>query len=119
LAALVEYSWPGNVRELEHTIERAVVLAQGPVIDIDLLPEPIVQAARGVRAAPIERVDRRLSFRERVDNYKRALILQALREAGGIQRKAAALLRIKPTTLHEMMKRYKIRPPESDQDKPL
>lgn len=119
LAALVEYTWPGNVRELEHTIERAVVLAQGSVIDIDLLPEHIVQAARGVRAAPIDRGERRLSFRERVDNYKRALILQALREAGGVQRKAAALLRIKPTTLHEMMKRYKIRFPEPGPDKPF
>ncbi len=119
LAALVEYSWPGNVRELEHTIERAVVLAQGPVIDLDLLPEPIVQAARGPRPVSVERTERRLSFRDRVDNYKRALILQALREAGGVQRKAAALLRIKPTTLHEMMKRYKIRFPESGPDKPL
>ena len=33
LAALQQYDWPGNVRELENTIERAVVLSTGPVID--------------------------------------------------------------------------------------
>ena len=32
LAALAAYDWPGNVRELENTIERAVVLSEGPVI---------------------------------------------------------------------------------------
>ena len=36
---LVDYSWPGNVRELEEAIERAVVRATGPVIDLPLLTE--------------------------------------------------------------------------------
>lgn len=36
---LVDYSWPGNVRELEEAIERAVVRANGPVIDLPLLTE--------------------------------------------------------------------------------
>jgi two-component system response regulator HydG len=38
LAALIAYSWPGNVRELEHAVERAVILARGPRLDIDLFP---------------------------------------------------------------------------------
>src|SRR6185503_4398177 len=32
LSALQQYDWPGNVRELENTVERAVVLSQGPVV---------------------------------------------------------------------------------------
>ena len=38
LRALVDYDWPGNVRELENSIERGVVLSNGPVIGSDLLP---------------------------------------------------------------------------------
>ena len=110
LQALVEYDWPGNVRELEHTIERAAVLAEGSLIDIELLPESIREAGI-VRARNVERAP--VGFREKVENYKRALILEALREAGGVQRRAAEILRLKPTTLHEMMKRYNIKNPES------
>jgi DNA-binding NtrC family response regulator len=36
--AFQDYGWPGNVRELEHAVERAVVLAQGPVISARDLP---------------------------------------------------------------------------------
>ena len=38
LTALREYEWPGNVRELQNVIERAVVLAEGPVIQLSDLP---------------------------------------------------------------------------------
>ena len=40
--------------------------------------------------------------------YERALVLRALRSAGGVQKRAAELLHVKPTTLHEMMKRLAI-----------
>ncbi len=35
----MDYDWPGNVRELENVIERAVVLANGPALTADLLPD--------------------------------------------------------------------------------
>ena len=50
-----------------------------------------------------------IPFREMIDQAETRLIVQALEKAGGVQKKAAELLRIKPTTLHEMMKRHGIR----------
>ena len=41
--ALMAYDWPGNIRELENTIERAVVLADGPSVSIDDLPLELQQ----------------------------------------------------------------------------
>ena len=46
LDLMMEYDWPGNVRELENVIERAVVLATGPRIDADLIPENVRSSPR-------------------------------------------------------------------------
>lgn len=116
LHVLAEYSWPGNVRELEHTIERAVVLAQTDILDLDLLPETIIKQVKDGGGKHALMGHYREGFKEKVDHYKRALILEALERAGWVQKKAAQMLRMKPTTLHEMMKRYGIKtetpPPE-------
>jgi two-component system response regulator HydG len=51
LARLVAYSWPGNVRELENVMERAVVLADGPVVDLPHLPLEVQPTVR--RTEPV------------------------------------------------------------------
>jgi transcriptional regulator with GAF, ATPase, and Fis domain len=43
-----------------------------------------------------------------VASYERRLIVQALQASGGVQKRAAELLQVKPTTLHEMMKRLAV-----------
>ncbi len=43
LAALLDYAWPGNVRELSNTMERSVVLAEGPLITLRDLPEKLIK----------------------------------------------------------------------------
>jgi DNA-binding NtrC family response regulator len=106
---LLDYRWPGNVRELENAIERAVVLSSGELIDVDLLPPTL----RGERAPADETgslalADLNVPFWDAVSSYERALVLRALRNAGGVQKRAAELLQVKPTTLHEMMKRLAI-----------
>ena len=106
LNAMMEYSWPGNVRELENVIERAVVLCRGDAITVELLPETISRKTR-----PFMISEENLPFKEKVDQYRKLLILDALEKADGIQKEAARLLRIKPTTLNEMIKRYRIRTP--------
>jgi len=109
LALLMEYDWPGNVRELENVIERAVVLSSGPRIDVDLVPDH-VRRARPFHLPPVVVPPEGVSFREVVMDFEKRLIEATLEAAGGVQKRAAELLRIKPTTLNEMIKRYDIRP---------
>jgi two-component system response regulator PilR (NtrC family) len=107
LDVLVDYDWPGNVRELENVIERAVVLSTRPRIDLDLIPDRI-------RAAPPFHIPKfavppeGISFKDVITNVEKRLIESTLEAAGGVQKRAAELLKIKPTTLNEMIKRYEI-----------
>lgn len=107
LNTLMDYSWPGNVRELENVVERAVVLARGSSITADSLPEAIRRKA----LPSIMNMDSSQTFKERVDQYRKLLILDALEKSDGVQKEAARRLRIKPTTLNEMIKRYQIKVP--------
>ncbi|MEZ5287068.1 MAG: sigma-54 dependent transcriptional regulator [Vicinamibacterales bacterium] len=109
LDQLMEYDWPGNVRELENVIERAVVLSTGTRIGADRIPEHVRRSPRYQLphvVMPVEGV----SLKEVTAAYERQWIESALDAAGGVQKRAAELLRIKPTTLNEMIKRYDIRP---------
>ncbi len=104
---LMDYRWPGNVRELENVIERAAVLSTSEILDVDLLP-PSVREPRAVESPPPALPTNGLSFKQAVAAYERQLITNALKLAGGVQKRAAEKLKVKPTTLHEMMKRLKI-----------
>ncbi len=104
---LMDYHWPGNVRELENVIERAVVLSSGKTLSVDLLP-PAVREPSG-QPTPIALMPTNgISFKEAVAAYERQLIVRALQNADGVQKRAAQILKVKPTTLHEMMKRLEI-----------
>jgi two-component system response regulator PilR (NtrC family) len=104
LQRLMAHPWPGNVRELENAIERGVVLARGEEITPDLLPGDLRESARAAPPpAPLEG----LAFHDAVSRFERQLIESALRRAGGVQKQAAQLLGLKPTTLNEKIKRLK------------
>jgi len=107
MALLMDHPWPGNVRELENVIERAVVLSTGPVLDVELLP-PSVRHPNAVAAPAANLPSNGLSLKEAVSEYERQLIVKALQMSGGVQKRAAEVLHVKPTTLHEMMKRLNI-----------
>ena len=49
-----------------------------------------------------------ISFKDVITNVEKRLIESTLEAAGGVQKRAAELLKIKPTTLNEMIKRYEI-----------
>jgi len=108
---LRSYDWPGNVRELQNVIERAVILAKGGELQFDL-PRRIIREDSSIRATPLPnaRAEDELSLDELVVR-EREILASALRRtnwkiygADG----AAALLRIKPTTLVSKMKRLKV-----------
>jgi two-component system response regulator PilR (NtrC family) len=109
LDLLTAYDWPGNVRELENVVERAVVLTSGPRIGEDLIPDH-------VRRAPEFQVPQfvvppeGISFKDVITDFEKQIIESTLDAAGGVQKRAAELLHIKPTTLNEMIKRYDIHP---------
>ncbi len=102
--ALTEYGWPGNVRELENAVERAVVLCLENTIGLDELPQAM--RGGGPNALPLSEIPPDgLDFREAVAQYQGRLILGALDQSDGVQRRAAKLLRLSPTTLNEMIHR--------------
>ncbi|MDR0842766.1 MAG: sigma-54 dependent transcriptional regulator [Acidobacteriota bacterium] len=119
LKVLMDYHWPGNVRELENVMERAVVLAPGDRIGIDLFPKNLLQPPETAPAVglPSDSPDSlgfpglmgSQSLKDRVGSYEKAIILDALEKTGGNQKKAAQLLDVNPTTLSEKLKRLGIR----------
>jgi len=115
LDLLMAYDWPGNVRELENVIERAVVLCPEREIGVDLIPEQ-VRSNRDALESDFVVPPEGIPLKEVLSNAERRWIESALDAAGGVQKKAAELLFIKPTTLNEMIKRYDIRPRKKRQD---
>jgi two-component system response regulator PilR (NtrC family) len=109
LDLLSGYDWPGNVRELEHVIERAVVLAPGPRVGVDLIPDH-VRRVPGIEPPSFMVPPEGISFKDVITDFEKRIIESTLEAAGGVQKRAAELLHIKPTTLNEMIKRYDIRP---------
>jgi DNA-binding NtrC family response regulator len=113
VAVLNAYGWPGNVRELENAIIQGVVMGRGPI----LLPEDLPVEVRGGTGGNREsqQVEVRdllppgLSLGEAVASYERRLIVEALDRSGGVQRQAARLLGMRPTTLNEKIKRLGLR----------
>ena len=106
---LKAYSWPGNVRELKNVIERAVILSPGKAFRLDLsMPGVPLTATTPADATPS--ADGVLSEREMRD-YQKQNIIRALEQAswkvsgaGG----AAELLGVRPTTLADRIRTYKI-----------
>lgn len=106
-AALDAYAWPGNVRELDNALQRALILQQGGVIEVQdfCLPVaagPTVQnvcEVPGEAAVPVEALGLGDDLRRR----EFELILDTLRNERGRRKEAAERLGISPRTL-----RYKL-----------
>ncbi len=110
---LMNYSWPGNVRELENAIERAVVLCKGDTLTPDLFPIPGTKThpvLTGMQAPEpfkdIETLEKESSLTEAVSSLEKKLIADAMKQAGGNQRKAAKILGITDRILGYKLNRY-------------
>jgi two-component system response regulator PilR (NtrC family) len=94
LRKLESYDFPGNVRELENMIERAVALSSGPLIGADELPELRAPRAPSPDVAPSAFPPDGVDLERLVSDFERMWVLRALEQAGGIRKRAAALLGI-------------------------
>ncbi len=105
--ALLAHRWPGNVRELEHALERAVVLAEGPLIREEDLPET-VRAAPPAPAGAVSHEQGTLSIKRAIREVEERLIRAALEKTGGNRTRAAELLELSYRALLYKIKDYGI-----------
>ncbi len=103
---LMRYSYPGNVRELENIMERAVVLAKGGAIASRDLPLHLKTTESDEKLC-VKKTGS--SLNETLDTVERGLILEALKESGGVQTKAAERLGISERVLRYKLKKYRIK----------
>ena len=91
LLAMQAYPWPGNVRELDHAVERAVLLARGPRIDV-------VDLALSHSTVPAES--------KTLEDVERAAIREVLARTGGNVLQAARELGLSRSALYRRIERY-------------
>ncbi|MEX0939140.1 MAG: sigma-54 dependent transcriptional regulator [Pirellulales bacterium] len=124
IEALQDYDWPGNVRELQNYVERAVVMATGDELALDLLPDTVTSGRRPrslrLRSADLESLTYELvqqglstagpqedSLHTKIVNrVEREVIAQVMAACDNVQIKAAARLGINRNTLHKKLKEY-------------
>ena len=99
------YDWPGNVRELRNVIERATIVAQNHVIDVQDLP-PLAGLAP---AAAASTATGGLTAGTTVEEAERKLIEVTLEHTGGNKTRAAEMLGISLKTLHNKLNRLNLR----------
>ena len=106
------YSWPGNVREMQNVLERAVIIAAGRSLRIEL-PEACT-AAHGAECPVATREHGDIITEQQRRERDRQAIVAALEKSGGKvfgTGGAAEILGLKPTTLASRIKRWKIEVP--------
>jgi DNA-binding NtrC family response regulator len=98
------YSWPGNIRELRNTIERAIIVCDGGMIETKHLPPGFGQAP--LRAAASDPDAVRLGVGTTVEEAEKMLILKTLEATSNNKTRAAEILGISLKTLHNKLKEY-------------
>lgn len=101
LAVLTAYNWSGNVRELEHTIESAVALARGAILQPDDLPDRIRNS--GTTSALLAKAK---TGKMSLSDLEREYIIEILNECNGNKSKAAEILGLDRKTLYRKLDEY-------------
>ena len=104
LNAFKNYSWPGNVRELRNTLERAVIVCDGAVVETKHLPPGFGQAP--VRPSVDDADSIRVGVGTTVGEAERLLIIKTLESTNNNKTRAAEILGISLKTLHNKLKEY-------------
>ncbi|MBI5469233.1 MAG: sigma-54-dependent Fis family transcriptional regulator [Deltaproteobacteria bacterium] len=101
---LMNYNWPGNVRQLESVIERAVLLSEGGLIEVDGLPMEITTKPITLGKIDFELPEDGISFEE----FEKELIVKAMSKANGVLGRAAAILGMSYRTLQYRLNKFDI-----------
>ena len=92
--ALKEYVWEGNIRELQHTVEKAVIMAENRDVDVEQLRlQPIAPSPQKAEGSTLEEMERRM-------------ISEAIASSDGNMTTVAQQLGISRQTLYNKIKRY-------------
>ena len=110
---LANYSWPGNVRELQNVIERAVILSQSSVLELDPDLVPVLKLAdssgfRDTSSEAPQLATPATPASATLEDVERAHIIAILNQTGGVvegQRGAAGILGLHPNTLRHRMRK--------------
>jgi two-component system response regulator PilR (NtrC family) len=111
LDALKAFEWPGNVRQLENTIERAVAMETGNELRVDLeadRPRARAAAASSNGHSSPDVPSDGIDFEKYVAGVERSLIESALQQSGGVQIRAAELLKVSYRSFRHLLKKYDI-----------
>jgi Nif-specific regulatory protein len=114
LDAILRYEWPGNVRELQNEVERATILAQGSVIELDELSRKL-QPTASPRPIPMPQCGAQLQDASLAAQFatlevtERALVEQALTLARGNVSEAARILGISWIMMKRRIDRFCLR----------
>jgi two-component system response regulator AtoC len=112
LDALTRYGWPGNVRELENVIHRAVVLARGPVIQLQDVPLDVAMP----ETARVPEEAGAASLRVACDQFERQYVLRVLERVHWNISRAARLLGVHRNTILAKLAAWGVRRPGSAPD---
>ncbi len=108
---LEQSNWPGNVRELRNVIERATILAPGPMIEARHLPPALVHEP--APAVP-QQAQMALAPGTTVEEAERRLIMMTLEHTGDNKTRAAEILGISLKTLHNKLNKLRLRPKRTE-----
>jgi two-component system, NtrC family, response regulator PilR len=113
MALLMAYQWPGNVRELENVVERAVALETSDRVRAETLGEHLREnkpaTPMGARAGGEVFPTAGFNLEEHLQDIERSHVEQALRQAGGVQVRAAALLGLSFRQFRYLVKKHNLK----------
>ncbi|MBF0634600.1 MAG: sigma-54-dependent Fis family transcriptional regulator [Nitrospinae bacterium] len=116
MSLLEKYNWRGNVRELENVIERAVVLATGPRIETDNLPDYSRNPPPQITAGAIEVPDDGLDLEAKLEGMEKEYLLKALEKSGGRKKEAARLVNLTFRSFRYKLSKYGIKTDDKGDD---
>ncbi len=106
---LEDYAWHGNVRELEHTIERAVALERTEEIQPERLPDHVTNYNPTRIKAEFDLPESGINLVSHLDNLEKTYVVEALKQTGGNQTRAAELLQMPVRSLRHLLDKHEIR----------